>query len=166
MAAAEAVNTMFQNAFTKIGDGDYALKTTGSGGGGSSNVAITSATVATSGPNAESGFGIGGVAAPAAGATIATHQPPAGNAGKLHRITATIWFSETAPAAADNANMAFKFGGTVISALPAIPVMHVPVTVEFYFNAAAGTPFSIVAVGAGTAGVKYNAFITATKVVS
>lgn len=159
MAAPESINTMWQNSFAKVGDGDYALKTTGAGGGGST-------TASTSGPNAESGFGIGGVVAPAAGATIATHQPPAGNAGKLHKITATVWFTETAPAAADNANMAFKFGGTTISALPAIPVMHVPVTVEFYFNAAAGTPFSIIAVGAGTAAVKYNAFITATKVVS
>jgi hypothetical protein len=159
MAALESTNTMLQNSFVKVADGSYAQQI--------SNAAPASGTVnASAGPNAESGFGIGAVVAPAAGATIATHQPPAGNAGKLHKITATVWFSETAPAGAENANMAFKFGGTTISAIPAVPGIHIPVTVEFYFNAASGTPFSIIAVGAGTAAVKYNAFIVATKVVS
>lgn len=160
MGAPESTNTMMQNSFVQVADGSYAQQVTSTvpgevPEGGSSG---------SSGPNAESGFGIGSVVAPAADTTIATHQPPAENAGLLHKIVATVWFSETAPAAAENANMAFKFGGTVISAIPAIPALHVPVTVEFYFKAAAGTAFSIVSVGAGTAAVEYNAFITATRV--
>lgn len=39
MAEKESTNTMFQGAFVKNGDGDFALKTTG-GGGGSSTVKI------------------------------------------------------------------------------------------------------------------------------
>lgn len=160
MGAPESTNTMMQNSFVQVADGSYAQQITSvSPGevpdGGSSG---------SSGPNAESGFGIGAVVSPAAGATIAAHQPPTANAGFLHKIVATVWFSEGAPAAGDNANMAFKYGDTVISAIPAIPAANVPVTVEFYFKAASSTAFSIVAVDAGTADVGYNAFITATRV--
>jgi hypothetical protein len=161
MAELESMNTMLQNSFVEVADGSYAQQVTSiapgtTPDGGSSG---------SSGPNAESGFGIGSVVAPAADTVIATHTPPAANAGKLHKIVATVWFSATAPTGVDNANMAFKFGGTVISAIPAVPDLHIPVTVEFYFKAAAGTPFAIVSVGAGTAGVQYNAFITATRIV-
>lgn len=140
-------------------DGTYATRVVSAGSVG--------ANAQTAGPNAESGFGIGAVTAPGAGAVIATHQPPAGNAGELHEIEATVWYSVGAPVdATENANVAFKFGGTVISSIPIVPVLNTPVKTKFYFNAAAGTPFAIVAVGAGAAGVKYNAFITATKIVS
>ena len=168
MAEPQSLNTMFQNAFVAVdvNAGQYSLRTTATGSGATQNVAIASTSGAFSGPSAESGFANGTVVAPGVGATIATHTPPAGNAGKLHKITATCWFSVGSPVAADNFNMAFKFGGGVISAIPVVPALNAPVTVEFYFNAAVGTPFSIVAVGAGTAAVAYNAFLTATKVVS
>lgn len=142
-----------------LGDGTYAVRTISAGSAGTG--------AQSSGPNGESGFGIGNVTAPGAGAVIATHQPPAGSAGELHEIDVTVWYSAGTPAdATENANMAFKFGGTVISALPAVAALNSPVKTKFYFNAANGTPFAVVAVGAGAAAVKYNAFITATKIVS
>lgn len=141
-----------------LADGTYAIKTVSAGSVGTSQQS--------SGPNAESGFGIGTVSAPGVGATIATHQPPAGNAGELHEIEITAWLSSGTPAAADLNNMAFKFGGTTISAIPVVNALNVPTKSKFYFNAAAGTPFSVIAVAAATAGVGYSAFITATKIVS
>lgn len=159
MAEPEAINTMVQNSYVKLGDGSYAQKTASAG-----SVGIDPQT---SGPNAESGFGINSVVAPAAGAVIATHTPPVGAAGELHEIDVTVWYSAGVPAdATENSNMAFKFGGGIISALPVVPALNTPVKTKFYFKAAAATPFAVVAVGAGAAAVKYNAFITATKVVS
>lgn len=156
MSEPESTNTMFHDAFTKLSDGNYALQTTGASAGTTSP--------ASSGPVAESGFGSGTETAPVADTVIATHQPPASANGKLHKITITTWLSGTGtPAAADDFNMAFKYGATVISPLP---TTITPVTTEFYFNAATGVAFSVVAVGAGTAAVDYNAMIVATQVVS
>lgn len=161
MVNAEAVSTSFQQSFVKQGDGTFAQQTVSV-----ANAAGTSGGQ-TAGPSGETGFGIGSATAPAIGATIATHQPPAGNAGKLHEIEVTAWYSAGTPAdATETSNMAFKFGGTVISNLPVAAVLNSPTKTKFYFNAAAGTPFSVVAVAAGSAACKYNAFITATKVVS
>lgn len=143
---------------TQLADGTYAVRTVSAGSVGANQQS--------SGPNDQSGFGIGTVAAPGAGAVIATHQPPAGNAGELHEVEITAWLSAGTPAAADLNNMAFKFGGTVISSIPVVNALNVPTKSKFYFNAAAGTPFAVVAVAAATAGVSYSAFITATKIVS
>lgn len=163
MPNAEAMNTSIQQSFVKLADGSMAQQVVGA----TSGSLPSGSSAALAGVNAESGFGIGSAVAPAAGATIATHQPPAGNAGELHEIDVTVWYSAGTPAdATENANMAFKFGGTVISNLPVTAVLNAPVKTKFYFNAAAGTPFSIVAVGAGSAACKYNAFITATRMVS
>jgi hypothetical protein len=168
LAEKESTATMLQASFIKNGDGDFLVKTAAIPypGTAATPVKIDAASTAFSGPNAESGFGIGAVAAPGAGATIASHTPPAGNAGKLHRIEVVTWLAVGAPAAAEDNNMAFKFGGTVISNLPVARALNVPIKTEFYFNAAAGTAFSIVAVAAATAGVTYCASINATKVVS
>jgi len=156
VAEPESTNTMFHGSFVAIGNDEYALRIASGGGGVDSP--------ATAGPISESGFGAGDVTAPAAGATIATHQPPAAATGKLHKITVTTWLSGTGvPAATDNFNMAFKYGDTVISP---IPVAETPITSEFYFNAATGVAFSVVAVDAGTVDVTYNAMIIATRVVS
>lgn len=162
MSEPESTNTMFHDAFTKLGDGSYALQTTGGGGGGATDVNIASSDIPFYFPVAESGFGSGSVTAPAAGATIATHQPPAGATGKLHKIIVTTWLSGTGtPAEADNMNMAFKYGTTIISN---IPVATTPITTTFYFKAATGVAFSVVAVAAGTADVTYNAMLVATQV--
>lgn len=156
MAEPESTNTMLHGAFVGLGNDEFALRIASGGGGVDSP--------ATAGPIAESGFGSGSVTAPAAGATIATHQPPASASGKLHKIVVTAWLSGTGtPAAVDNFNIAFKYGDTVISALP---VAETPITTEFYFNAATGVAFSVVAVDAGTANVEYNAMLVATRVVS
>lgn len=156
MAEPESTNTMLHGSFVGLGNDEYALRIASGGGGVDSP--------ATSGPIAESGFGSGSVTAPAAGATIATHQPPASASGKLHQIVVTTWLSGTGtPAAADNMNVAFKYGATVISNLP---ITDSPITTTFYFNAATGVAFSVVAVNAGTADVTYNAMIVATRVVS
>ena len=136
-----------QGAFAKLGDGSYAMQ-------------------GVTGPIGETGFGQGSVSGPGANTLIATHQPPADAAGKLHQIECVVWFSAGAPAAADNFNVGFRFGGTTISPIPITPVLNSPVKSVFYFKAAAGTQFGIYSIGAGTAGVTYNAFITATKVFS
>jgi hypothetical protein len=156
MAEPESTNTMFHGSFVGLGNDEYALRIASGGGGVDSP--------ATSGPIAESGFGSGSVTAPAAGATIATHQPPASASGKLHQIVVTTWLSGSGtPGDGDNFNVAFKYGDTVISALP---VAETPITTTFYFNAATGVAFSVVAVDAGTADVDYNAMLVATRVVS
>lgn len=160
MPEPESTNTMLQGSFKAVGGGNYALATT------AVSPTAPGQIEATSGAISESGFGAGSVIAPAAGATIATHSPPAAAAGYLHEIEITTWFSATAPAAADNFNMAFKYGAGNITIIPAVPGLHVPVKTKFYFNAANGVAFSVVAVGAGTAAVAYNAMIVATRVVS
>lgn len=165
MSEPESTNTMFHDSFTKLGDGSYALQTTGVGGGAATDVNLASSDVPLYAPVAESGFGNGKVTAPAAGATIATHQPPAGATGKLHRIVVTTWLSGTGtPAASDGFNVAFKYGDTVISPIALVPDKHIPVATEFYFNAATGVAFSVVAVAAGTAAVDYNAMVVATQI--
>lgn len=141
-----------------LSDGTYAARVVSAGSVG--------ANAQTSGPNDQSGFGIGTQAAPGAGTVIATHTPPAGNAGELHEIEITAWLAAGTPAAADLNNMAFKFGGSVISNIPVINVLNSPTKTKFYYTAAAATPFAVVNVGAATAGVTYAAFITATKIVS
>lgn len=159
MAEPESLNTMAQNSYTRLSDGSYAIKT--------SSVASSSGSVlSTSGPNSESGFAAGSVTAPAADTVIAQYQPPSGDAGKLYRIEITVWLSGTAPASVDNFNLAFKSGSTVVSKIPVIPDIHIPVTFEFYFKATSGTPFTVSSVDAGTTGVVYNVFISATRVVS
>jgi hypothetical protein len=147
MAEGESLSSMMQAAYAKLGDGSFAMQ------------GIT-------GPIGESGFGAGTVSAPGADTLIATHQPPGSAAGKLHQIEAVVWFSAGTPAAADNFNMGFKFGGTLISKIPIPPVLNQVVRTTFFFKAAAGTQFAIYSVGAATAGVTYNAYISATKVFS
>jgi len=165
MSEPESTNTMFHDAFVKVGDGNYALQTTAGGGGGTTDVNITSSDVPFYAPVAESGFGVGQVIAPIAGATIATHQPPAGATGKLHRVVVSAWLSGTGtPAAVDGFNIAFKYGETVISNLPIVPDRHIPMETVFYFNAATGVAFSIIAVDAGTVDVEYNVMIVATQI--
>jgi hypothetical protein len=147
MAATESLSTMMQNAYAKLGDGSYALQ-------------------GVTGPVGETGFGSGTVVAPGANTLIATHQPPPDAAGKLHQIECVVWFSEGVPAAADNYNVGFRFGGTLISKIPVLPVLNQPAKSVFYFKAAAGTQFAIYSVNAATAGVAYNGFITATRIFS
>lgn len=127
------------------------------------SVEVASGTV-TTGPVAETGFGggPGTVVAPAADTVITNHFP--GVAGELHMIEVVTWFSEGTPTAADNYNMGFKFGGTLIAPIPVVAAINVPTTSRFYFNSAAGTPFGVHSIDAGTAGVGYNAFLTATRV--
>ncbi len=128
-------------------------------------VTALAAGVVGSGPIAESGFGggPGTVVAPAADAVITNHFP--GVAGELHMIEVVAWFSEGTPGPADNYNMAFKFGGTAIAPIPVTAALNIATTARFYFNSAVGTPFGVHAIDAGTAGVGYNAFLTATRLV-
>jgi hypothetical protein len=141
-----------------LSDGSYAVKMVSAGSVGANGQ--------TSGPNDQSGFGIGTIAAPTAGQVIATHTPPAGNAGELHEVEVTVWLSAGTPAAADLNNVAFKFGAGTITALPLPNVLNTPVKTKFYWTAAVTTAMAVIAVGAATAGVSYSAFISATKVVS
>jgi len=142
----------------QLSDGTYGVRVVSAGSVG--------ANAQTAGPNDQSGFGIGSAAAPAGGTVIATHTPPAGNAGELHEVEITTWLAAGAPAAADLNNMAFKFGGGTITAIPVVNALNVPTKTKLYWTAAAGTAMSVIAVGAATAGVTYAAFISATKIVS
>lgn len=102
------------------------------------------------------------VSAPTAGQALVTSLPPSGKG--LYRIVVVAYLSAGTPAAADAGNLEFRFGGTALSSIPLIPALNVPTTWETVFASDGATNFSINATGAGTAGVAYNVFFTATKV--
>lgn len=103
-----------------------------------------------------------GATAPTAGQALVTSLPPSGKG--LYQIDVVAYLSGAAPAAADNANIEFRFGGTVLSRIPLVPAANVPTVWRTFFTSDGTTNFSVNATGAGTAAVVYNAFLTATKV--
>ncbi len=112
--------------------------------------------------NASMGSTGAGVTAPGAAAALVTILPPSGKG--LYAIEVVAYLSGAAPAAADNANIEFRFGGTTLSRIPLVPALSVPTTWRTAFTSDGVTNFSINATGAATAGVIYNVSITATKV--
>jgi len=103
-----------------------------------------------------------GVTAPAAGAALVTSLPPSGKG--LYQIDVVAYLSATAPAAADNANIEFRFGGTTLSRIPLAPALNVVTVWRTFFSSDGTTNFSVNATGNATAAVVYNVFLTATKV--
>jgi hypothetical protein len=115
------------------------------------------------GPLANASMGSSATTAPAAGAALVTSLPPSGKG--LYAIEVVAYLSGTGtPAAGDNKNIEFRFGGTTLSSIPLVPAVNVPVTWRTAFQSDGATNFSINATGAGTANVTYNVFLTATKV--
>lgn len=112
--------------------------------------------------NASMGSTNAGVTAPGAGAALVTSLPPSGKG--LYAIEVVAYLTGAAPAAADNANIEFRFGGTTLSRIPLVPALNVPTTWRTVFQSDGTTNFSINATGAATAGVIYNVSFTATKV--
>lgn len=103
-----------------------------------------------------------GVAAPGAGAALATSLPPSGKG--LYQIEVWAWLSAGTPAAADNCNLQFKFGTTALSRVPLAPALNVLTQWRTAFTSDGSTNFTVNAVGAATAGVTYNVVLVATKV--
>lgn len=202
MAEPESTNTMLQNSFEIVGDpddGTYALRTTGSGSGGTptevtidpagntveldpagntvkldqtdpnNKVRIADGQIVTIAEplasRATSAFANGKVAAPAAGADIAT---TADLSAGTWDITCTIAILGTTVANNETDNVKFKIGAGVV----ATPTVCVPGTAgspsatvwKCRVNLGGPTPVGIEAGGnAGTAGSIYVADIVATK---
>lgn len=112
--------------------------------------------------NASMGSTGAGVTAPAAGAALVTSLPPSGKG--LYQIDVVAYLSGAAPAAADNANIEFRFGGTSLSRIPLVPAQNVVTSWRTFFSSDGATNFSVNAVGNATASVVYNVSFTATKV--
>lgn len=115
-----------------------------------------------SGPLSSASMGSAKVTAPTAGQALVTSLPPSGKG--LYRIQVVAYLSGAAPAAADNQNIEFRFGGTTLASIPLVPAQNVPTVWETCFTSDGTTNFSVNATGAGTASVVYNVFFTATKV--
>lgn len=99
---------------------------------------------------------------PTAGTALVTSLPPSGKG--LYLIEVYAYLSGGTPAAADNANLEFRFGGTALSSIPLAPALNVLTTWRTYFTSDGATNFSVNATGNATAAVLYNVFLTATKV--
>lgn len=114
--------------------------------------------------NASSVAATGRVVAPAAGqviASIAAGSVPAGT----YNITVNSVLDVGAPAAADANNMQLMYGATVLLVLQVdISGLTHPNQQSFQLVAAGGSVIQVQAIGAGTAGVGYNAQIVATRV--
>lgn len=111
--------------------------------------------------NASMGSSGGGVTAPGAGAALVTILPPSGKG--FYAIEVFAYLSAGTPAAADNANIEFRFGGTTLSRIPLFPALNLLSQWRTTFTSDGVTNFSVNATGAGTGGVTYNVFMTATK---
>lgn len=190
MAEPESTNTMLQNSFVKIADGQYAQRTTGSGGGGTPSSVTLDPTGNTvkldqTDPNnkvriadgqiitianslagrATSIFANGKQAAPAADTTIAA---TAALAAGSWDIEATIAILGTTVANVECTNVVFKIGAATV----ATPTVDVPGTAgsttprvfKCRVNLGAPTAVSIASgAAAATAGSIYVADIVATK---
>lgn len=111
--------------------------------------------------NASMGTSGAGVTAPTAGQALATILPPAGKG--IYAIKVSAYLSAGTPAAADNANIEFRFGGTTLSRIPLFPALNLLSTWETTFTSDAATNFTVNATANATGGVIYNVFMTATK---
>lgn len=112
--------------------------------------------------NASMGSTGAGVTAPTAGAALVTVLPPSGKG--LYAIEVTAYLSGAAPAAADNANIEFRFGASVLSRIPLIPAQNVQTKWTTTFSSDGTTNFTVNATGNATASVVYNVSLVATKV--
>lgn len=154
---------MFHDAFTKIADGDYALKTIGNGAGGSSTVATIPNTAA----NSNSITDTTTVSAPAAGAVIAVTPALAVGTYDIECIT---YIGGTTVATLEPTNMRALVGaaaiGRIMNPVPGTTGGVGTGQLRFRYVVTAGTPTaSIIAVAAATAGSVYSASIVAKRVV-
>lgn len=115
-----------------------------------------------SGPLANASMASASPTAPTTGAQIVASLPGSGKG--LYQIDVTAYLSGAAPAAADNKNIEFRFGGTTLSSIPLAPAQNVVTTWRTFFQSDGITNFSVNATGNGTASVVYNVFMVCTKV--
>lgn len=182
MSEPESVNTMFHDAFVKIGDGDYALKTT-SGGGGATSVTLDPAGNTVKLDQVDPNNRVASIPNPAANSTSLTdtavaNAPLAGNAiATTPNLSVGTWdiecitfISGTTVASLETINMRALVGGAFIGRI----LNPVPGTtggvgtgqLRFRYVVTAGTPAaSIIAVANATASSVYAASIVAQKVV-
>lgn len=103
----------------------------------------------------------GRVVAPGAGGVIATITPAAGT----YDIDVFASYDVGAPAAAEINNMEFREGAAVVSVLQVLAIINVYGPGRSFRRVLDGaTAISVNATAAGTAGVGYNAQITAIRI--
>lgn len=181
MAEPESTNTMLQNAFVKIGDGNYALKTQGAGGGSGGTVSLdpagntvkidqTGANNATQSllPTAarvNSTCANGKVTAPAAAAAICT---TASLAVGTWDVEAIAFIGGTTVAATEVDNIELRLGAskitTVIVPVPGTAGANANGSVRVRIQVGTAAAVSLNATAAATASSIYVGQITATRV--
>lgn len=162
MVALESTNTMQQNSFVKLNDGQYAMRVTGTANGDSAAALEVVIPVVA---RVTSTFADGKQAAPGAGTAIAT----SGNlAAGTWDIEVTTFIGGTTVANLEMNNMNLKFGATQLCLLGnPVPGTTGATDMGKYkcrIDVPAPTPVSVTAVAAATAGSIYFAHIVATRV--
>lgn len=172
MAEPESLNTMFQNAFTKVSDGVYALTTQSATGGASTVVAVSQAgtnnavqTLIPTAARITSVSANGKVTAPAALAAIATTPNLA--IGTWDIEVTTFIGGTTAPVEIDNCkfNIGASAVATIVNPVPGAAGASANSQFHMRVQFGAATPVSVTAGAAGTAGAVYAASIIATRVI-
>lgn len=162
MVSTEAINTMQQQSYVKLGDGSWAQRITGTANGDSAAaIEVVIPVVA----RVTSTFADGKLTTPAAAAAIATS---ANLAAGTWDVEVTTFIGGTTVATLEINNMALKFGATQLCLLG----NPVPGTVgatdmakyRCRIDVPAPTPVSVTAVALATTGAIYFANIVATRV--
>jgi len=168
----ESLNTMFQAAFLKMADGEYALRTQTGSGGASTVVAVSQAgtnnVVQTLIPTAARTSAItatGKVTAPAAGAAIATTASLAIGTWDVE-VTTFIGGTTVASLEMDNCrlNIAAAAHATIINPVAGTTGATTLAKFNTRVQLASASTLSVVAIAAATAGSIYSASIVATRV--
>lgn len=162
MVALESTNTMQQNSFVKLNDGQYAMRVTGTANGDSAAALEVVIPVVA---RVTSTFADGKVTTPAAAAVIAvTGNIPAGT----WDVEVTTFIGGTTVATLEINNMALKFGATQLCLLGnPVPGTAGATDMGKYkcrVDVPAPTPMSVIAVALATTGAIYFASIIATRV--
>jgi hypothetical protein len=172
MAESESLNTMFQNSFAKVSDGNYALKTTGSTGS-TQSVSISQtdpnnrvATIPNPAANTTSVTDTATVTSPGAGAAIATTAQLAAGTWDIEAIT---FIGGTTVASLEATNMRLLVGaaaiGRIMNPVPGTSGGIGTGQLRVRYVLAAPATASIIAVAAGTSGSVYSASIVAKRVI-
>lgn len=180
MAEPESTNTMLQNSFDQIADGEYALRTVGASSGPAQTVKLDQTDpnnkvriadgqiITIANPlagRATSTFANGKQAAPAANTDIAI---TADLAVGTWDIEATISILGTTVANVESTNTVFRIGGTTVATptnnVPGTTGTTAPTKFRCRVNLGGAAPVSIRSgAAAATAGSIYVADIVATK---
>lgn len=162
MVALDSTNTMQQESYVKLNDGQYAMRVTGTANGDSPAAIETVIPVVA---RITSTFADGKVTTPAAAAAIATS---ANLAAGTWDVEVSTFIGGTTVATLEMNNMALKFGATQLTLLGnAVAGTAGATDIAKYkcrIDVPAPTPMSVVAVALATTGAIYFASIIATRV--